>query len=216
MSLAMQAKLLRVLQEGEVRPLGSSKKVKVDVRLVTASNRDLTEMAREGKFRQDLFFRINGLTITLPPLRGRKEDLPLLIAHLSKKIARQYKLPETAVADDALDFFFRHDWPGNVRELEATLRNLLLFAKGRPVTRALIDERPELFSRLTSPLAPSVVAKPSTDDPERLKILDSLKRHGLDKKKAAEDLGMALRTLYLRLEQLGLPTKDRLLVKLTA
>ncbi|HEX5035672.1 MAG TPA: sigma-54-dependent Fis family transcriptional regulator [bacterium] len=218
MSLAMQAKLLRVLQEGEVRPIGSSKKVKVDVRLVTASNKDLARMVGDGRFRQDLFFRINGVTINLPPLRERKEDIPLLVTHLSKKIARQYKLPASSVADDALDRFFRYDWPGNVRELEATLRNLLLFAKDRPVTRALIEERPELFARFSAPTllqSPDRTAVTATDDdPERAKILASLKRHGMDKKKTADDLGIALRTLYLRLEQMGLPTKKRLLIRM--
>lgn len=210
MSLSMQAKLLRVLQEGEVRPVGSAKKTKVDVRLVTASNRDLAQMVREGKFRQDLFFRINGLTIRIPPLRERKEDIPLLVSHLSGKIARQYKLPETAVSDDVLDFFLRCDWPGNVRELESTLRKLLLFAKGRPINRVLIDERPEIFARLPSS-ATATERSSSFDDAERERVLASLKRHRLDKKKTAEDLGMALRTLYLKLEQLGLPTKKRLL-----
>jgi transcriptional regulator with GAF, ATPase, and Fis domain len=212
MSLAMQAKLLRVLQEGEVRPVGSSKKEKIDVRLVTASNRDLEKLVKDGKFRQDLLFRINGLTIHLPPLRERKDDIPFLITHLAKKIARQYKLPETAVEGDALDFFYRYDWPGNIRELEATLRNLLLFAKGRPVNRALIEERPDVFARLSSPTS-VLAATASEDDSERAHILDSLRRHRLDKKKVAEDLGMALRTLYVRLEQLGLPTKKRLLSK---
>lgn len=219
MSLPMQAKLLRVLQEGEVRAVGSPKKVKVDVRLVTASNQDLARMVREGKFRQDLFFRINGLTVALPPLRDRKADIPLLVAHLSKKIARQFKLPEAELTDDAMNLLFGYDWPGNVRELEATLRNLTLFAKGRPVTKALIEERPELFQRasLSSTVTASRPAEaPSPgDDAERRKILDALNRNGLDKKKAADDLGIALRTLYLRLEQLGLPTKKRLLGKIT-
>jgi len=218
MSLAMQAKLLRVLQEGEVRPVGAAKKVKIDVRLVTASNKDLARMVREGKFRQDLFFRINGLTVALPPLRERKADLPLLVAHLSKKIAKQFKLPQSDVADDALDLLFRHDWPGNVRELEATLRNLILFAKGRPITKQLVEERPELFQRSSLAAAPSSYdSSPVSpaDDAERRKILDALNRNGLDKKRAADDLGIALRTLYLRLEQLGLPTKKRLLSKIT-
>jgi transcriptional regulator with GAF, ATPase, and Fis domain len=212
MSLAMQAKLLRVLQEGEVRPIGAAKKVKVDVRLVTAANQDLERLVKDGKFRQDLFFRINGLTIRLPPLRERKEDIPFLVAHLAKKIAGQYKLPETTIEGDALDFFHRYDWPGNIRELETTLRNLLLFAKGRPVNRSVIDERPDVFARLSAPTS-LMPAKSSEDETDRAQIIASLKRHHLDKKKVAEELGMALRTLYVRLEKLGLPTKKRLLSK---
>ncbi|HSA58983.1 MAG TPA: sigma 54-interacting transcriptional regulator [bacterium] len=220
MSLAMQAKLLRVLQEGEIRPVGSSKMVKVDVRLVTASNRDLAQLVRGGKFRQDLFFRINGLTIRLPPLRERKGDLPLLIEHLSARVAKTYGLPKSELDDGALDAFLRHDWTGNVRELEAVLRNLILFAKGRTITRELVEQHPELFPRHSFEPAAASSEPPlhrSEDDvSERRKLLDALKRHSLDKKKAAEDLGMALRTLYLRLEQLGLPTKKRLLAKITA
>jgi len=216
MSLAMQAKLLRVLQEGEIRPVGASKTVKVDVRLVSASNRDLAQMVREGKFRQDLFFRINGLTIRLPPLRERKGDLPLLIEHLSARVAKAYGLPKSDLDDGALDAFLRHDWMGNVRELEAVLRNLILFAKGRTITRELIEQHPELFPPAHSP-APDAEARSAPSEQnarEQGAILAALKKNGLDKKKAADDLGMALRTLYLRLEQLGLPTKKRLLAKL--
>ncbi|HEX5037465.1 MAG TPA: sigma 54-interacting transcriptional regulator [bacterium] len=217
MSLAMQAKLLRVLQEGEVRPVGASKAIKVDVRLVTASNRDLARMVKDGKFRQDLFFRINGLTIKLPPLRERKADIPLLVTHLSKKISRQFSLPETELTPPVIDFFLRHNWPGNVRELEASLRNLILLAKGQPVSKALIDTHPELFIQgsLTEPETKGGSAAPHTpvDDKDRKVIEDLLRKYRLDKKKIADELGMSLRTLYLRLEKMGLPRKKKQLEK---
>jgi len=217
MSLAMQAKLLRVLQEGEVRPVGSSKTIKIDVRLVTASNKDLGKMVKEGKFRQDLFFRINGLTIYLPALRERKGDIPLLVQHLAKKIAKQFGLPASPVADDALSLFLKHDWPGNVRELEATLRNLLLFAKGNPVTRALLEEHPELFRQENMPRAVASTASVAVDErdaeSERSAIESALRSHRMDKEKAAKSLGMSLRTLYVRLDQLNIPKRKRFLAR---
>ncbi|KAB2838573.1 GAF domain-containing protein, partial [bacterium] len=139
MSLGMQAKLLRVLQEGTVRPLGSNAPVKVDIRLVTASNRDLEAMVREGKFRQDLLFRINGLTIRLPALRERREDIPELAHHLIQKVAKEYRLKPSQLAQDALQWLMSRPWPGNVRELESVLRAALLFAGGRRIDRKMLE-----------------------------------------------------------------------------
>lgn len=216
MSPAMQVKLLRVLQEGEVRPVGSDKKVKVDVRLVTASNRDLNQLVRDGKFREDLFYRINGLTIKLPPLRERREDIPLLIAHLSKKIAKEFRLPESEVADDALELFLRHDWPGNIRELESTLRNAFLFARGKPVTKKLLASHAGTFPlrERGSTLVPfDAVRTKEEETTERRMIADLLKTHRLDKDKVAQEMGVSLRTLYNRMMKLGIPKKKQLLAR---
>lgn len=216
MSLAMQGKLLRVLQEGEIRAVGSSKTVKVDVRLVTASNRDLAQMVKEGKFRQDLFFRINGLTIKLPPLRERKGDIPLLVTQMTRKILKQFNLPETSVGDDVISEFLKHGWPGNVRELEATLRNLLLFAKGKPVTKDLLQTHPELFRQESvRPSLPSSAAVMDEADAEseRAVVVEALRTHRMDKEKAAKALGMSLRTLYVRLDQLKIPKRKRFLAR---
>ncbi|HEX5037298.1 MAG TPA: sigma 54-interacting transcriptional regulator, partial [bacterium] len=212
MSLAMQAKLLRVLQDGEVRPVGSSKKVKVDVRLVSASNRDLNDLAAAGKFRQDLLFRINGLTIQLPPLRDRKEDIPLLAAHLVRKISRESGLSASEIADDALELLLKRDWPGNIRELESKLRNALLFAKGRPITRKLLASQEAVFGGAETKSA--VPARKREEDlAERRMIIEALRRHGLDKEKAAEELGISLRNLYTRMDRHGIPKKKTVLAQ---
>jgi DNA-binding NtrC family response regulator len=210
MSLAMQAKLLRVLQEGEVRPVGSSKKVKIDVRLVTASNRDLERMVSEGKFRQDLFFRINGLTINLPSLRHRKEDIPLLVRHFSKKIAKEFNLPAAEVTERALKSLMAHNWPGNVRELEAVLRNALLFAKGKPIGPDHLTIKAS--SMASPPAASEALAQASPEDlAHRSLIVTTLKKHNLDKEETAKELGVSLRTLYTWMEKHGLPKKRAVL-----
>jgi transcriptional regulator with PAS, ATPase and Fis domain len=217
MSMGMQVKLLRVLQEGEVRPIGSNKRVKIEVRLVTASNRDLNQMVTQGKFRQDLFFRINGLTIKLPPLRERKDDIPLLVKYLVEKIARNFNLQASDLSDEAMQVLLRHPWPGNIRELEGVIRNALLFAKGRLITPEFISI-PETG---VSPVMPSFtdgtrkVSSASVEEQssERQMILDALRRHELDKDAAAKDLGITLRSLYTRLERHGIPKKKTVLMK---
>ncbi|MFO1518830.1 MAG: sigma 54-interacting transcriptional regulator [bacterium] len=217
MSLAMQAKLLRVLQEGEIRPLGSSKKIKVDVRLVTASNRDLNQMVKDEKFRQDLFFRINGLTIKLPALRERKDDIPLLVDYLVKKIAKGFNLQPSEVSDEALQIFLRYEWPGNIRELEGTLRNALLFAKGRPITKEVLSTQENLFKtgqsmgRESSRKIEGVSAEENSS--ERQIILDALRRHNMDKEAVAEELDISLRNLYTRMERHNIPKKKTVLSK---
>jgi len=214
MSLALQAKLLRVLQEGEIRPLGSNKKVKVDVRLVTASNRDLSQLVREEKFRQDLFFRLNGLTVKLPPLRERKEDIPLLAEHLLQKIARNFNLKPSELSDEAFQILLAHSWPGNIRELEGVLRNALLFAKGRTISPEFLSLTPKSEGVSTSSgseEAQGALAEEASA--ERQLILDALRRHRLDKTKVAEELKVSLRTLYTRMEKLRIPKKRTVLSK---
>lgn len=215
MSLGMQAKLLRVLQEGEVRPLGSNKTIKIDVRLVTASNRDLKQLVQEGKFRQDLFFRINGLTVRLPPLRERKEDILLLAQHFIKNFSRDLNLKPAELSDAALQLLLRHPWQGNIRELEGVLRTALLFAKGRTIQPAHL----QLGFTPSAPAASeagSSAGRRSTQEEEseeRQMILEALKQSKLSKEGAAKKLGMGLRTLYTRMGILGIPKKKTLLAK---
>lgn len=217
MSLAMQAKLLRVLQEGEVRPVGAAKKIKIDVRLVTASNRDLEKMVAEGKFRQDLFFRINGLTVNLPALRNRKEDIPLLVRHFSKKVAREFNLPEAEVTDRALKSLMAHNWPGNVRELEAVLRNALLFAKGKPIgpDHLTIKASSSVVTSHNQAASSEFMAKKESkeDEAHRRLVLSTLRKHSLNKEEAAKELNVSLRTLYTWMEKHGIPKKKALLAQ---
>jgi len=213
MSLSMQVKLLRVLQDSEVRPLGSNKSTKVDVRLVTASNKNLEKLVEEEKFRQDLFFRINGITIPLPPLRDRREDIPLLVNYLLKKISRDFKLKPSEVSDKAYQKLVDYPWPGNIRQLEAVLRNALLFAKGRTIT-------PEFLSITKGPPTAGTSVKANAALPvggerreERQLILESLRKNKMNKRLAAEDLGISLRSLYMRMARHGIPKSKPVLAK---
>ncbi|RMG42633.1 MAG: hypothetical protein D6718_13575, partial [Acidobacteria bacterium] len=143
MSFELQAKLLRVLQEREIRPVGSERTIPIDVRVVAATHRDLAQLVNEGRFRQDLFFRLNGITVRLPPLRERKEDIPLLLRHFLERECASRGLAVPEVEPVVLRALARHDWPGNVRELQNTVRRLLLLAEGDRIGRREMDADPD-------------------------------------------------------------------------
>ncbi len=139
---AMQTKLLRVLQEGQVRPVGGSHYRQVDFRLITSSNRDLLEEVKKGNFRDDLYYRVQVFPIRLPPLRERKEDIPLLAAHFLEKFAKKLNLPDARLTPWALDLLAQFDWPGNVRELENEIERALTLAGGdREIQAAYLSEK---------------------------------------------------------------------------
>jgi len=133
MSLAAQVKLLRVLQEGEIKRLGSERPLTVDVRIIAATVQDLTKAVAEGKFREDLFYRLNVLPINLPPLRARKEDIPLLIDHFIIKYNQQHKLPIEGISEEALGRLLNYSWPGNVRELENIVERAMILTQSRRI-----------------------------------------------------------------------------------
>ena len=126
--LNLQVKLLRVLQESEVRPIGSSKTKKMDVRVLAATAKDLEEEVQEGTFRQDLFYRLNVMPIKMPPLRKRSEDIPLLARHFVERYNKRLGKEINAIAPDAMDMLVRHNWPGNVRELENSIERAMILA----------------------------------------------------------------------------------------
>ncbi|MCC7539058.1 MAG: sigma-54-dependent Fis family transcriptional regulator, partial [Deltaproteobacteria bacterium] len=136
MPARMQTRLLRVLQEGEVRPVGGGHPVKVDVRVVAATHRDLEREVEEGRFRRDLFYRLVGIRIVLPPLRDRRDDIPLLARRALERIAREPGMRPVGLSRSAVSALVAHDWPGNVRELEQTLRRAVLVADGDELTAA--------------------------------------------------------------------------------
>ncbi len=145
MSPGMQAKLLRVLQEGDIRPVGSSKMIKVNVRIISATNKDLKEMVKEGKFRKDLFYRLNVVRVSLPPLRDRKTDIPFLVEHFAKK--NKMGIPENFISLDpkAMKALMAYDWPGNIRELENEVNRALVMGKGAITQDLLSDQVREKF-----------------------------------------------------------------------
>ena len=136
MSLAMQTKLLRVLQDGEIRPVGGTRNLHVDVRVVSASNRSLTDMVRRQVFREDLYYRLNGVTVRLPPLRERIEDLPALAEHFIARIAGEIGIEPPELGDSARTAMMKYHWPGNIRELENEVRRCLALLGGEAVIQA--------------------------------------------------------------------------------
>jgi len=145
MPLNMQVKLLRVLEESEVFPIGGSHPISIRTRVVCATNKDLIQMVRDGTFRQDLFYRINVVTLEIPPLRQRKADIPLLIQHALKQYALENQVPEKRISPEALGCLTDYLWPGNVRELVNVMYNLAIFVEGNAIELEHLQRRPELF-----------------------------------------------------------------------
>jgi two-component system, NtrC family, response regulator HydG len=156
---ATQVRLLRVLQDGEVKRVGAAESVRVDVRVVGATHRDLPRLVREGRFREDLFYRLNVITIPVPPLRDRIDDVPLLAAHFLRSYAGRLGSPARTLAPDAVELLCSHRWPGNVRELENAIERAVVLCRGEAITPA---ELPPTITRHTAPL----VRLPATDEAE--------------------------------------------------
>jgi DNA-binding NtrC family response regulator len=206
MSPALQVKLLRVLQEGEVRPVGSSRPVKTDVRIVAATNVDVERAVNEGKFRQDLFYRLGVVIITLPPLRERREDIPLLIERFLKaasaKAMKQVELSPAAVVS-----LTGYHWPGNVRELENMIERLVVFSRGSRIDvgdlpPTVTPRAPVLEKRLFDDL-------PTLEEIERRYLMHVLEQVGQNRTRAAEVMGIDRRTLYRMAERFGIPLAEQ-------
>ena len=206
MGAKMQAQLLRVLQDGEVRPVGGTESIRVDVRLVCATNRDLEAEVKAGRFREDLYFRINVVTVRMPPLRDRVADVPILVRHFLAKIARRENRPETNVSPEALDVLCSHVWPGNVRELENAIERAVALAKGNVVLPS--DLPMELYGGQPVREGGIIEDRPTLGELERRYIGLVLGECGGNKKKAAEKLGIDRRTLYRALERNGDPGEE--------
>lgn len=195
---AVQPVLLRALQFGEIRPVGSDRSRKVDVRVVSATHRDLRERIRAGEFREDLFYRIAPLVLEVPALRERREDIPELarafVARSASRLGRPIQLEPAAV-----ELLRRHDWPGNVRELENAAERLCVMADGAAIG-------PELVQRHVLRGADAAGAMPTLnlEELERRAVIEALARHGGDKRAASTELGIALKTLYNKIERYGL------------
>jgi len=197
---ALQVKLLRALQESEVRPVGSTKTIKVDVRIIAATNRDLEEEVRRGHFRSDLFYRLNVIALELPSLRDRRDDLVLLIDHCLQELALERDHPSKALSADALDAVMVYDWPGNVRELQNALEHAVVLSKGPLIEPASLPER--ITRRRREPLvAERSSPNPSLDVIERAYIMWVLQAEGGNKTRAAEILGIDPSTLYRKLSR---------------
>jgi|GEM_PF-262140 len=215
MSLTMQAKVLRVIQEQEVMRVGGHQPIKIDTRLVCASNRDLAVLVREGKFREDLYFRLTGITLRLPPLRERKEDLPLLINHLLAKITHENGLEQKPLLQNlAMQKLLAYDWPGNIRELEQSLTNAALLCEGGKIKAETIPLQNELYKKDSGagpadlPSESFIFAAGKTlADYEKEIILMALAHWGGNKSETAKALGISRLTLHKKLRAYLPPLK---------
>jgi two-component system response regulator HydG len=205
MPLSMQAKLLRVLEDGMVIPVGSSKPTAVDVRIISATNHSLSSLIEQSKFREDLYFRIKGVNVSLPPLRERREDVPLLVEHFLREAAEETGSQVRGVTEPAMQILAAHDWPGNIRQLKNTIRTMVVMCD-----RENLDVRdipPDIARRRQLPgdsTAPANLAGVSLNELEKQAIVDTLAKTEGNREKAAKILGIGERTLYRKIKEYNL------------
>ena len=212
---SVQVKLLRVVQERQFERLGGTQTLKVDVRFVSATHRDLDAMVAAGTFRQDLYFRLNVICVHLPPLRERPGDIELLARHLCAKLGAANGRPDVALTDDALALLASRPWPGNVRELQNFVERLVVMSAAPRIDAAAVTH--ELGAQLPAQPASAPAATPGScadqggatleerrREAERAALLEALQKAGNNRTLAARILGVGRRTLYNKLEELGI------------
>lgn len=205
MPMTLQVKILRVLQERKITRLGGTELIPIDARIIVATNKDLEEMVRENKFREDLFFRLNVVRIELPPLRQRREDIPLLAASILARLNTQVGHKVKGFTPDALKALCAYDFYGNVRELENILERAVIFASGDEITSEDLDLRGGVFTReqKKTPMEETGGAT-SLKDMEKDAIIRSLRRWEGNRTKAAKELGISRRTMLNKIQEYGL------------
>jgi len=207
MPLSMQAKLLRVLEDGIVTPVGSNKSILVDVRVISATNHDLAKLVEEKKFRQDLYFRIKGVSVTLPPLRSRPEDIPELFGYFLKQACEETGADIHLITEQAMKVLVGYNWPGNIRQLRNVVRTMVVMCDRDTLDVRDIPGEIHHIKRLSGAVAPAettVVAPRSLDDVEREHIRRTLELTGNNRAEAARILKIGERTLYRKIKEYGL------------
>lgn len=204
-SLSMQAKLLRVIQEHEIKRVGGTETIKIDVRIVAATNKNLEELVAEKKFREDLFYRLNVVPIYLPPLRERTDDIPLLAHHFLQKFAEENQKPVSRISPEALDLLLRYQWPGNVRELENIIERAVTLSHHSVILHEDLPRRLRIATYEVS--LSSLPSQIPLSELEKLYIKKVLEETGGNKKKAADILGIDRRTLYRMAARYGISLK---------
>jgi two-component system response regulator AtoC len=229
MTLGTQTKLLRILQEREFERIGSNTPIKIDIRVITATNRNLADEVNSGKFREDLYYRLNVIHIHMPPLRERKEDIPLLVEHFLVKYRFEPGAIPTSITEEALRELMDYDWPGNVRELENAIERAVVLSRGNPITLDHLPfgdqreaaDRARLAGRRSPVEADASVGGPRANGAaegggngvsfkdqvaalERQLIKEALDRAGGNRTKAADELGIYRRLLYAKIKEYGL------------
>jgi transcriptional regulator with GAF, ATPase, and Fis domain len=213
MAPSLQAKLLRVIEQGEVMRVGGKATLHVDVRIIAATNRDLDKAMREGAFRPDLFYRLNVVSMHLPPLRERPEDLPLLIKHFVTAKSQQIGIPEKRISAEAVDAMLRYPWPGNVRELENVIERILVLSDHDPIGSEDLPEQVRLGRVESSSIQQQVLRQQKTltdavDEFEREIIQAALQHVDFNQTRAADLLGTTRRILKYRMDKLGIAAED--------
>ncbi|MEJ2025516.1 MAG: sigma 54-interacting transcriptional regulator, partial [Deltaproteobacteria bacterium] len=202
--LPLQTKLLRVLQNRNYEPLGGTRSLSANVRIITATNRDLEKMVADGTFRQDLFFRINVIKLEIPPLRERLEDVPLLVDHFISRFSALHRKHIEAISHEALDVLMRYDYPGNIRELENIIEHGYVLSPGGLIH---VKHLPDSLR----PTLNSFVRADTFEEMERQFIIFMLKKNKWNRLAAAREMGIHKTTLFRKIKRLGirLPDKDR-------
>ena len=203
MSAAMQARLLRVLQEGELRRVGGDETTQVDVRLIAATHADLPTLVQEGRFREDLFYRLQVLAVQLPPLRERTGDIPLLVDHMMARISKERGREAPRVTAEVMALLEGYPWPGNVRQLENSLQRLALLAADGPITRSVVEADDGLSRALLGDLD---TRQPiySLERNEMEQIRRALETCGGNRNRAARMLGISRATIYRKIKEYDL------------
>jgi DNA-binding NtrC family response regulator len=197
--LGLQAKLLRVLETLTFTPVGGHEDRKVDVRVIAATSRDVPRMVQEGTFREDLYYRLNVVTITLPPLRDRTDDIPILVDHFLKEISERKHIAPHRVSPEVMRRFMSYRWPGNVRELRNKLESMMILADGEVLTEK--DLPPEILAGSPSPATAQEIPSMSMEELEKLAITKALEQCAGNRTHAAEKLRISVRTLQRKLRQ---------------
>ncbi len=212
MSMETQAKILRVLQDRKFMHLGGVQEIQVDVRIIAATNVDLKQLAREGRFREDLYYRLNVITVELPPLRQRKEDIPLLVEHFVRHFAEENERPVRQITPEALRILMDYNWPGNVRELENVIERAVVLSSGTAITPDLL---PDSIGGRSLALAAAIQQRPEAslfdilEDGERRIIIEMLEKCGWNQTEAAERFRIPLSTLNQKIKRLNIEIKKK-------
>jgi Nif-specific regulatory protein len=211
MTMAMQSKLLRAIQEGEIRPIGGKKIIKVNPRIISASNMDLGKMLEEKMFREDLYYRLNVIQISLPPLRDRKEDIPLLVDHFLRKAAVEERTEKIEINDEIVRLLMKYRWPGNVRELENAVNRLSLLARNDVIDSEtlssdrellhLIERKGETYQKTIGGEADGKIEIGSLREKEKEHIISALKQADGNRLRAAKILGVSRATIFRKIKQ---------------
>jgi two-component system response regulator AtoC len=204
LDIDLQAKLLRVLQSGQFERVGGEETLQVDVRILAATNRDLPARITDGRFREDLFYRLNVVTIELPPLRQRRDDIPLLAEHILGKLARKYDWPNLALSPQALAHLSARDWPGNVRELQNVLARAAILARGRIIGIEDVQAPPAPANPASEAASGSLLLRDILAETERRVIRQALEQEKWNRTRAARLLGISRRQLFDKIRQYGL------------